>query len=178
MELSLAEMGSAAVTVEVAAVYADGGIVGRNPSKVGGTWAYCRCDAVGVRLDWRAGSVTPEEAGRAEVTNNFTELLAAVLALEGLPDGWAGTLYTDSQITAYRVGRERSKFAGIPEPLVARVAAVRARLGRYRVVLLGGHPSYAELAAGKRRDGLPCSWHNVFCDKQASRAGDHLRRMR
>jgi hypothetical protein len=91
-------------------------------------------------------------------------MLAAVQAMEALPDGWHGTLYTDSQVTLLRLTSGRS-FNGIPDALVARLRAAQARLGRYGVVLVGGHPTRAELHAGFRKDGLPVSWHNVFVDR-------------
>ena len=104
------------------------------------------------------------------MTNNLTELLAAVLGMESMPANWDGTLYTDSQVTLYRVERRspRKKAArmnGIPSALVERLNAARNRLGNYSVILLGGHPTYSDLALGHRPDGLPVSQHNVHTDK-------------
>jgi ribonuclease HI len=156
-------------------LYSDGGCVGPNPSPRGGTWAWCLVGPDGGREEEASGFVTPAEAGVETVTNNYAELLAAVLALESRPAGWSGVLHTDSQITLYRVerrppDRKPARMAGIPDNLAARLEAVKARLGDYRLVLLGGHPTRAELAAGRRRDGLPCSPHNVYCDLLCSRA--------
>jgi len=146
-------------------VYADGGVCLKNPSPIGGSWAWLQVAHDEV-LREASGHVTPGQAGfpGGTVSNNFTELLAAVLALEALPDGWCGTLYTDSQVTLYRLTGSR-KFGGIPEPLRRRCQAQLARVGFVRVVLLGGHPSRKDLAAGYRRDGLPVSKFNVRADE-------------
>lgn len=36
--------------VEIIAVYADGGVILKNPSAIGGTWAFCGVDAEGNRV--------------------------------------------------------------------------------------------------------------------------------
>jgi ribonuclease HI len=154
---------------EVHATYCDGGALKKNPSPLGGTWCYCHVDAAGNQLGAASGVVTPADVGLPAVTNNFTELLAAVLALESLPEGWAGTLYTDSNVTRCRLTGAKPRFNGIPLNLANRTLAVRRRLGDFRVVLLGGHPTKADLAAGRRKDGLPVSAWNVFCDERCGR---------
>lgn len=156
--------------------YCDGGVCGPNPSALGGTWAWCHVlrtgpDDEGYRKTWSAGAITPEEAGLPAITNNLTELIAAVYCLEDLPDGWGGLLHTDSRITLCRVvkkplGRKPAAMHGIPQWLQDRLHAVKARLGNYTVVLLGGHPTRAELAAGLQKDGYPVSVHNVWCDQE------------
>lgn len=148
--------------MEIASAYSDGGCVGRNPSTLGGTWAYVLLSAAGEVLAEESGLVTPADVGLPAVTNNYTELLAAVRALEALPAGWQGTLYTDSFVTLCRITTGK-KFAGIPEPLRERCLTARAGL-RHRVVLLGGHPSRDDLFRGRRKDGLPVSKWNVRCD--------------
>lgn len=157
----------------VTEVYTDGGLLSRNPSYLGGTWACRFLDRAGVIVGELSGVVIPIELRVREVTNNIAELVAALIALETVPDGWAGTLYTDSFVTQCRVsqGRElrRRRFKGVPERLVERVLAARGRLGGYQVVLLGGHPSREELATGQRMDGLPCSVHNVWADRECRR---------
>jgi ribonuclease HI len=160
----------------IAAVYADGGVIGPNPSAAGGTWAFCFVDAAGDRLWGASGHVTPAEIGLPAVTNNLTELLALLLALEPLPAGWAGRVFTDSLVTLRRFTPGGKKFAGIPADLVGRVIDARTRLGAYSLTLLGGHPNRAELAAGVRKDGLPVSAHNVWCDKRCGEEAAAFRR--
>lgn len=160
-------------------IFTDGGVILKNPSTHGGTWAFCWVDAdcTGERTLERSGRVTPAGIGLPTVTNNVTELLAAVEGLESAPDGWAGTLYTDSLVTLRRVEQteRQAKLNGVPEALCVRLAAVKSRLGAYSVVLLGGHPTRAELLEGKRRDGLPCSPHNVWCDLACGREAERFR---
>ena len=160
----------------VRAVYADGGVVGRNPSPEAGTWAFCYADAAGERVFGTAGHVTPAEVGLPAATNNLTELLAVLLALEQLPDGWGGAVFTDSLVTLRRVrDARRAKFKGVPGHVRDRVFAARDRLGKLTFTLLGGHPSRKELAAGVRADGMPVSVHNCWCDSECGRAGEAYR---
>lgn len=158
-------------------VYADGGCIGRNPSDMGGTWAWLETDTDGATVvREQSGYITPCQSFPAPITNNLTEMSAAVLALESCPDNWAGILYTDSQVTMYRLERRGSDrkpagMAGVPGNLIARRDRLHERLGNYRVVLLGGHPTRKELQDGRRRDGLPCSPFNVRCDELCRLAG-------
>jgi ribonuclease HI len=152
-----------------ASLYTDGGCIGKNPSALGGTWAWCTVEHMGGRLRYRSGHVTPPDVGLDRVTNNYTELLAAVQGLESLPDGWDGDVYTDSIITLYRVQQclphwNKAKMKGIPLDLQERLGKVKARLGDYARHLLGGHPTRADLIRGVKPNGMPCSIHNVFCD--------------
>lgn len=146
-------------------VFCDGGVAVENPSRFGGSWAWCAVDG-GAVIAENSGMVTPLVLGAPAVSNNLTELLAAVEVSEALPDGWDGTLYTDSQVTKFRLEGSK-KFAGIPQALIDRCVAARLRL-RFRVVLLGGHPTRKELEAGRREDGTPVSAWNVRCDRQCS----------
>ena len=45
------------------------------------------------------------EIGLPWAENNFAELLAAVLALEQAPEGWAGVLHSDNQNANHTVVR-------------------------------------------------------------------------
>jgi len=168
--MSLTTMGM----VEVAKVYADGGVVNVNPSRIGGTWAYVLVNGEGRTVREASGSITPAEVGLAKVSNNLTELLAVLMGLEQMPDGWAGTLYTDSFVTLCRI-RGGKKFAGIPESMRERTRVVRERLGAFFSVLLGGHPNKAELLLGKRKDGMPVSGYNVRCDGLCKAEAELLR---
>jgi len=170
------------------AAYCDGGVIGSNPSSLGGTWAVVLLDAAGEPYVTASGVVTPEQiAGRPLITNNYTELLAAVEAMERLPEAWTGTLHTDSNVTRCLIVNKRPSMAGIPEDLQRRLAAAKSRLGGawtpgedrrgatggICVVLLNGHPTKAELAAGIGKRGLPTSKWNVLCDKMC---GDEAKR--
>lgn len=152
-----------------ACVYTDGGVIGPNPSPQGGVWAYCWIDHQGQRSHRASGLVRPRGIGLPTVTNNVTELLAVLLALEGLPDDWSGIVHTDSFVTLSRFRRDRNStsFKGIPESLVKRTLRVR-RKGQYGMRLVAGHPTSAELARGCKGN-TPTSPHNVWCDRECGR---------
>lgn len=153
----------------IVTLFADGGVIGRNPSPIGGTWAWVAVDAAGDVVA-QASGVLPAPPG-STVSNNFAEFAAAVQALEQMPDGWAGTLASDSAVT---LGRLCSGWtlAGIPLAWVQRGAAVLQRLGPITPLLLQGHPTRADLARGiGSKRGYPVSIHNVTCDRLCQEAG-------
>ncbi len=154
------------------ALFCDGGVVLKNPSVLGGTWAYCGIDENGAKVSKASGVVTPSELGKKTISNNFTELLAALNALESVSRSWAGTLYTDSLITLQRLTTGNS-FKGISQTMKNRALSLRE--GRnYKVVLLSGHPSKAELRRGVGKRGTPVSVHNVWCDAECRKQAQKL----
>lgn len=155
---------------DIVAVYCDGGVICRNPSPYGGTWAWIALDAAGEVVARDSGVIA--EPG---TTNNVSEFVAAVRALESLPNDWSGKLYSDSQVTLGRLAWQWS-LNGLPLEWVARGANVLQRMGFFEPVLLQGHPTRAELEAGVgRRHGYPVSKWNVECDKECGRlAAEYL----
>lgn len=153
---------------DIVHLFADGGVIGRNPSSVGGTWAWVGLDAGFNKVDSASGVVLAKD-GVTQVTNNQTELVAAVTALHAVGKGWSGTLYTDSQVTLYRV-TDGMGFENIDNLLRLKALDIR-RNRKYRVVLLQGHPTKKELEAGVGRSGRPVSEWNVWCDKACGEAG-------
>jgi ribonuclease HI len=150
-------------------LYADGGVIQKNPSKTGGTWAF-RIVANGVVVCERSGVITPLQAGLETITNNLTEMLAVINGLKvlGSTPKWIGTVYSDSQITLGRVF-EGWKWTGIPGWLHSDYQAARHGLlcwDQIQHVLLSGHPTRAQLEAGTGKGGRPVSIHNVWCDKR------------
>jgi ribonuclease HI len=147
------------------ALYTDGGVIGHNPSEIGGTWAYCFVSADGQRVRCESGIVTPLDMQLPAITNNLTELLALVNGLEGLPDHWQGTVYSDSWVSLQRVFLA-ARLNNVPEKLVTQLQTLQrsGKLATMSYVLLDGHPTQAQLAAGKGKRGYPVSIHNVFCD--------------
>jgi ribonuclease HI len=170
-----------ALMTEIVAVYADGGVIHRNPSPMGGTWAACHVDAQGNRV-WEASGVTlPHEVPkrsdypRPMVTNNQTEFYAVLAGLEALPEGWHGQVCSDSNVTRLRFFFH-ARLAGIPEEWERRMWQAQARLdwSRCQPVLLAGHPTKAQLLAGIGRHGFPVSGHNVWCDAECGRIAKKL----
>jgi ribonuclease HI len=164
------------VEVSVMVMYCDGGVVRRNPSPIGGTWACVFVGMAGEEVERASGFVGRDHVGM-DVTNNYTELLATVEGMERLEDGWDGCIQTDSNVTRFRLTLEKPSMHGIPQALRDRLAACKARLGKFDVTLLNGHPTKDELFKGVGRRGLPTSRWNVLCDQlcgeEARRAMAH-----
>ena len=137
----------------------------RNPSSIGGTYAWVCVNLEGDEISTGHGYVTAPYLGLERVTNNLTELLAIVSALECVTDGWDGTVCTDSLVSLRRIDRPGdTKWNGIPDELIARAIKQRERLPSVTFVLCCGHPTRAELLAGRDERGYPASRHNVRAD--------------
>lgn len=150
----------------IVALYTDGGVIGKNPSTIGGTWAWCGVDENGEQVIHRGGVVPC--VGKP-ITNNHTEQIAITLALEAMPDGWSGTVYSDSQVALGRVFKGW-KEKNLPRNISERSTAAVKRLGKITPVLLQGHPTKADLLAGVgAKRGLPVSVHNQWCDEECGR---------
>lgn len=146
-------------------LYTDGGVIGINPSGIGGTYAYCLIEDDKIILS-DAGVIIPNSGNR--ITNNHSEFTAALMGLEALPDGWSGNLCSDSQVT---LGRLRSdwKLNNVPCEWVTRARNALARLGKVIPVLIQGHPTKQELNRGMGNRGYPVSKWNVYCDHECNR---------
>ena len=151
-------------------LFTDGGVIGMNPSPIGGTWAFCLVDSAGERVTCDSGVITPVEAGLPAITNNLTELLAIVNGRKALPYAWSGTIYSDSWVSLQRVFHA-AKLANVPPWLVARLQTLQRDgwFGGCGWQLLDGHPTKAQLAAGVGKRGGMVSIHNVFCDAECTR---------
>jgi ribonuclease HI len=148
------------------ALYADGGVIGANPSSVGGTWAYCLVDAAGHRVLHDSGVVLPT-AEMPQVTNNITEMLAILYGLDQLPADWHGTVYSDSMVALGRIF-EGWRCSNVPPFVQDHLYRAWHRMDafmRIRHVLLDGHPTRDQLARGVGKRGGPVSEHNVYCDQ-------------
>lgn len=165
---------------DIVAAFSDGGVMGANPSKLGGSWAWCHI-GYGNNLASMGDVMVASDCGLliprgkiVEVTNNYAEFVAAVRALRALPTGWEGPFYSDSEIT---LGRLFKGWAtnGIPDRLQEMAQAVTARLGAVTPVLLAGHPTQPALLAGRTPDGRPVSKWNVWCDIACNNAMEQYR---
>lgn len=153
-----------------AKVFSDGGNCGRNPSLTG-AWGFRAVSLAEDRSTDYAELVTHLELGQETVTNNIAELLGAVNALECVPVGWTGELWTDSRCTLYRLKRPRkAKMKNVPRWLVERLIAAAELRPAVAYNLLAGHPTKDDLRRGHTIQGVPVSRHNVIMD-------DTLRRM-
>ena len=160
-------------------LYADGGVIGHNPSGIGGTWAWCLANEADEMIAHGQGHITPAEAEMPGITNNLTEMLALIRGLEQLPVDFKGTVCSDSQITLGRVFWGW-KWSNIPGWMHRRFQAARKRLVNFEqitVVQLDGHPTVAQLGAKIGKRGNPVSKHNVWCDRACGEAAQNYLRM-
>jgi len=154
-------------------VYTDGGVIGRNPSPVGGTWAFCFVEA-DQRVREESGVIPGDEL--SQITNNMTELFAILKALEALPDGARAHVHSDSQVSLGRVF-SGWRLKNVPAYMRFMLERERARFKAFEgftVTLLEGHPSSSELARGFG-ENHPVSQHNVWCDHACTEAGRKFR---
>lgn len=144
-------------------VFADGGVVGANPSPLGGTWAYrvLRDQEI---VHEEAGAIPPKYG---PVSNNLSELVAVLRGLEwvrmqGVP---AVFVASDSLITLRRICSDRAAWNGIPGLVREWAHEILREVEVCAAVLLDGHPTRAHLAAGVGKSGRPVSEHNLWCDR-------------
>lgn len=150
-------------------LFADGGVLGRNPSKYGGTIAYRWI------LD---GKVMTEDCGYIlsgpdlpEVTNNQTELLAVIRGMKVLPSDWKGTIWSDSKVTLGRIFLGWA-FTNVPRWMINALEVQKSRLMYWSQIhygLVDGHPTPSQLSAGIGKRGGLVSVHNKWCDEACSK---------
>lgn len=151
-------------------VYTDGGVIGRNPSSHGFTWAAVLLDSDSEHVVM-SGVVTPRDVGLTSVENNMAETVAIVMALEALPAGWSGTIYTDNLNSLRRADTKRlGKGSRFNASLSGRFyeAVRRCPDVSYRLVI--GHPTRKE-KADPHANWSP--WNvlaDTFCCAEAYRA--------
>lgn len=151
-------------------LYADGGVVGPNPSAIGGTYAWCIVENDARVLGdahFMSAAVARVQGG---VTNNQSEMMALLKGLEQMPNGWSGTVYSDSIVTLGRLFRGY-KWSNLPMWLHQRYRAQVARLNWASIthVHLDGHPTRAQLASGIGKNGNPVSEHQMWCDQMCTK---------
>lgn len=163
---------------QVVAIFADGGLLGFK--KHGGTWAWCGVDKEGKRVLMYSGVMEEAKVGYV-VTNNHSEQMAILQAIEMMPPGWSGNVYSDSFIALGRVfhGFRREN---LPDEIHQRSMAAVKKLGTIKTGNLKGHPFEADLRAKKkqRTEGsgfLPTSIHNYWCDKKCEEERDHWKKL-
>lgn len=148
-------------------VFADGGPVGRNPSPIGGTYAYIIRFRLPKWTEWieyrrQVGFIAPS-ASMEVITNNVCELVAVctgIIESFSLLEEPTDVLevFSDSEVTLLRLFGN-VKVDGLPP--YARVLFKDARfilrnLGqRANYTLLQGHPTIGELQDGVGKSGRP-----------------------
>jgi len=160
----------------VTTLYSDGGVVEINPSPIAGTWAWCATNALGWRTIEDSGFILALDE---PISNNQMEWVAAMQALEAMPDGWSGTLVTDSKNVLDRLAYLKAHL-GLPASQVIvprnlpwqwyrRMVTSMLRLGDVGLRHVKGHPTAADLKRGFTDKGRPVSYQQVWCDAECNR---------
>lgn len=150
-------------------LFADGGVIGNNPSKIGGTYA-CSLLKDG-RVLWQHSGVIVPSGSLTEITNNLSELIAVLEGLYVLPNDWVGIIYSDSKITLGRVFCDWG-MTGVPDKERFELVSAKKRLynwSKIRYCLVDGHPTKKQLQIGVGKRGGPVHEQNVWCDKECGR---------
>jgi ribonuclease HI len=154
-------------------LYTDGGVIYKNPSPIGGTWAWVLVDDDRV-IGQRANVITPPLMKSDSVTNNQTELLSVIYGLQQIRHFEENLIiYSDSKVTLGRVFG-KFPFNNIPEWMTRLLRREQTRLENFRkfkYVHLDGHPTKAQLEQGFGKRGNPVSKYNVLCDQMCHDAG-------
>lgn len=141
-------------------IYVDGGVISRNPSPYGGTYAY--------RLVHEDGNVLSEGCEiilYPGCTNNMSEYLAALYGMTKTPSNIPATLFSDSQITLGRIFHGW-KTNGIFEQWKNKMNTEYNRLKGFLLhEIVDGHPTKLQLSIGIGKRGNKCNINNVWCDK-------------
>lgn len=168
----------------IVAVYSDAGLIPepvvkcKNPSRYGGTWAYCWVNDKDERCGENWGAVVTkgkmvhwptlvELTELESIENNLIELYAAVRALEYLPVGWSGKFCCDNELTLNRLFGTAA-WNAVPAKLRQRGHEVVERFNQVEPVLIEGHPAKKYLVLGVGKSGRPVSKHNVWCDERCT----------
>jgi len=153
-------------------LYVDGGVIGRNPSALGGTWACCYVENDAIVWS-RSGVLTPAQACVKEVTNNQSEMYAMLMGLLALPHEYHGKVFSDSLITIGRVSMGW-KWKNIPDwghDLYYQARKHIPGFNEIKFIHLDGHPTKAQLEAGRGKRGNIVSKWNVWCDERCTSEG-------
>ena len=145
-------------------LFADGGVIGRNPSGIGGTYAFSVLKN-GKVIQTGGSVIVPVRESR--VSNNVSEFIAVLEGLEKLPSNWVGIVYSDSKVTLGRFFCDWS-LTNIPSDLQQQMRDEKLRLIHFSDIqycLLEGHPTKSDLARGFGKNGYPVHEQNVWCDK-------------
>lgn len=146
-------------------LFCDGGVCLKNPSSIGGTWAWVIVDG-DEPVEQKSGFIKPEEMKSGTVTNNQTELLAIVRGFQRLHPANVVHVCSDSMVSLGRVFR-KYPFNNIPTWLREELEAEKKRLLKFfefRYVLMDGHPTRKHLEQGFGKRGNPTSKWNKLCD--------------
>lgn len=165
---------------KVVELWCDGGVLKKNPSPYGGTWAFCGVDPMADELIYGESALVLAPDGLF-ITNNDTEIMAVIKALESVPEGWAGRVFTDSQVTIRRfelIAQDKPEWIKrIPRNILLRAMQAFNRAGELTWILVKGHPERQDLEIGYYEKDLVrgyetprvVSKYNIWCDAECGK---------
>ena len=120
-------------------LYADGGVIKKNPSTIGGTYAFVLVWK-GQELESESGVLTPKAMGKPAVTNNQMELYAVMCGVAWARDEGLKIehIYSDSQVTLGRLYKNW-KLNGIPLWMEISFNVLKYDIHKTRGVYVRGH---------------------------------------
>lgn len=141
-------------------LYTDGGLA----PGTGGSWAWCAVGEDDEMIFGESGFFAAPP--NREITSPQAEFAALTKALEAMPDGWAGIVASDHELTLSRFFKGHACF-NIPPNMLQRAKTSIDRMGRMTCLLLQHKPTKKDLENGfGKKTGLPVSRWNVWCDKK------------
>jgi hypothetical protein len=152
------------VSIRVVEVYTDGGTCGAH-----GVFAYCFVNSAGERIRRVSGTIGGAKLGFKRMCSTAAEIVAAWMAFRGLPDGWAGCWYADSNKALRHVMGLCEPPDYIPEWVWRELHVEKARLGGFKAARVAAHPTALDMLHGMTLSGLPVSQHNIWCEAECSR---------
>lgn len=159
-------------------LYTDGGVVKKNPSPIGGTWAWILVKDDNHIISSHKGFISPKDMQMGDfVTNNQTELLAVVQGLCYLDNYEVVEICSDSEITLGRLFRG-SPFKNIPEWMKSALEQEKERLINFKLFtyeLMDGHPTAIEVLHGIGKKGHVTSRFNVMCDDMCKQVAERYK---
>lgn len=162
----------------ITSLYTDAGICLGSPSKLGGSWACVAINEQDEEVFRHSYHVRPHVFGLDAVENNLLETFALAQGIDHLPDRFTGQVWCDNLNAIRRQQTEDTGFKFVPDWLRKVIRKNRERFPALDLRLCGGHPTRKELAAGRRKDGKPCSKWNVLCDEMCQKeCADLLREL-
>jgi hypothetical protein len=175
------------------ALYTDAGLFSRNPSLIGGTFAWCVVEDDQI-INQRSAIILPRsippgslldaplpcdfefvpDAPGGRITNNLAETMALVSGMLALPGGWRGDIYSDSATALNWVFHAEPYRETVTAQWLGWLRIARIHVGNVKYHLLAGHPGKVALATGHKvhsdgKKGLPVSKWNAWCDTECNR---------
>lgn len=156
-------------------LFTDGGVISKNPSPYGGTWAWVLVDS-GKELYHDSGILYADLDIDTPITNNQMELFAILKGLSWFDDPRVFIeICSDSMVSLGRVFKG-SSMHNIPDWMCSYLEFHRRRFfnwSQFSYTLIGGHPTRTSLKKGTNAKGQPVSRWNVLvdqlCKEEASR---------